>query len=336
MHSLQKSQRPFDSAPAREVVVALDRELVVHFLKDGALQDARHLYYATRWHFALTNTLLRRSHLSLRGYGRNRRGEVSDPVTWESVLLSAYSLLTDTTISATTAERIAAAAGQLLAFDLYARGGDMVTVRSEDVRSPSSRQKGAAGFWTITFFPQEAGVHSKTGEVDLAKAVAQPNRERAWIAGLCPLLLKLHPANGLLLGLTQRRWLELFHLSRASAQVGAAVPHRLRHGGASMDALAGTSDGALMERGPWGSPKAVLRYRRPGRYIKQLALLTPEQRRQCANLPAQIMEKISELTASLRSAHGSIFHDRRRTHLSSSMSGVRRKTSLSPRSARNS
>ena len=86
----------------------------------------------------------------------------------------------------------------------------------------------------------------ETGEVDLAKAVAQPNSERAWIAELCPLLRQLRPTDSLLLGLTQRRWLELFHMSRASAQVGAAVPHRLRHGGASMDALAGATDGALM------------------------------------------------------------------------------------------
>ena len=87
------------------------------------------------------------------------------------------------------------------------------------------------------------------------------------MADLCPSLLKLQRPSGLLLDRTQRRWSGLFHLSRATAQIGAAVLHRLRHGGATMDALAGASDAILMERGLWGSSKAVLRYRRPKRYI---------------------------------------------------------------------
>ena len=220
--------------------------------------------------------------------------------------------------------------------NLCARDGDRVTVRSVDVRSPSSRRKGAAGCRTVTLSPQEASLHSKTKEVDLAKAVAQPNRERAWMAEPCPLLLKLRPASGLLPGLTQCRWLELFNLSKASAQVGAAVPHRPRHGSASMNARTETSDEALMERGLWGSPPAVSRHRKPGRCIKQLSLLTPEHRRQCANSTAQIMQKILKLAASYRSAHGSSFHGPERTHLSSLMSGVKGRTSLSPRSATNS
>ena len=334
-HSLLTNQRVLDSAPVDEAVVVLDRELGVPSLKGGAPQNARHLYNATRSHIALTNTLLRRPHLPLRGYGRNRQREVSNPIAWKPVLLRAHSLLTDMTISAVTTKRIATTAGQLLMFDLCARDGDWVTVRSEDVRSPSSRQNAATGFRTATFSPLEAGLHNKTREANLANAVAQPNRERTWIADLCPLLLKLHSANGLLLGLTRRRWLELCHLSRAVAQLGAAVP-RPWHGSAPMDALAETSDRALMECGPWGSPKAVLPYRRPRRYVKQLSPLTLVQRRQRANRSARIMQKNLERAALFRNAHGSSFHDWRRTHPSSLTSGGKRRTSLSPCSARNS
>ena len=92
-----------------------------------------------------------------------------------------------------------------MGFDLYARGGDMVTVRAQDLRPPVARQAGAAGHWTVTFFPRDAGHRAKTGETDLAKAVAQPNSTRAWVADLCPLLLTLQRPSGLLLDLTQRR-----------------------------------------------------------------------------------------------------------------------------------
>ena len=167
----------------------------------------------------------------------------------------------------------------------------------QEFRPPVQRQSGLTNFWMITFLTREGGTRSKTGETDPVKAVGQPNRRRSWVAGLCPLLLHLPRAVDTLLGLSQRRWLELLHMSWATVEVGAAVPHRLRHGGATADTLEGASDTYLTERGPRNSIKAFLRYRLPGRCIKESALLTPAQRQLSANLPRIILQEVTNIVA---------------------------------------
>ena len=48
-------------------------------------------------------------------------------------------------------------------------------------------------------------------------------------------------------------------------------PHSLRHGGASLDALAGHRDmPTIQNRGQWGHARSVARYRKPGVYNRIL------------------------------------------------------------------
>ena len=75
-----------------------------------------------------------------------------------------------------------------------------------------------------------------------------------------------------------------------------ATPHALRHGGASLDALMGVELDVIQERGRWNGPRAVLRYKRTGRYLRQLALLSDQQKSEAviaerflqSHLPVQI------------------------------------------------
>ena len=53
--------------------------------------------------------------------------------------------------------------------------------------------------------------------------------------------------------------------------------HRLRHGGASVGGIAGVQDSVMMDRGSWSATRSLLRYRRPARYLRQLAALKKEQ-----------------------------------------------------------
>ena len=150
----------------------LDDFLVQVFLEAYGIAEARHCFYGIRHHFVLTNQLLRLSHLSLRRFGRQRKAGMEDPVTWESVLLTALALLDfGLQVVGTRLERISAAIGQLLGFDLYCRGGDMPMLQREDLRRPVPRQKGAARHWSATFFPKRLSITAKNQEMDVCKTI---------------------------------------------------------------------------------------------------------------------------------------------------------------------
>ena len=134
----------------------LDDFLVQVFLEGYGIAEARHCFYGIRHHFVLTNQLLRLPHLSLRRFGRQRKAGMEDPVTWESVLLTALALLDF---------------GLLLGFDLYCRGGDMPMLQREDLRRPVPRQKGAARHWSATFFPKRLSITAKNQEMDVCKTI---------------------------------------------------------------------------------------------------------------------------------------------------------------------
>ena len=66
----------------------------------------------------------------------------------------------------------------------------------------------------------------------------------------------------------------LFMQSRAAAGLERSHLHRLRHGGASADALLQSlTDLDIATRGRWASLKSVARYRRPARYLRALESL---------------------------------------------------------------
>ena len=85
--------------------------------------------------------------------------------------------------------------------------------------------------------------------------------------------------------------------------MGAAVPRRLRHGGASADATAEAGDATLIEQGLWGPLNAVFRYQRPGRDSRQLPFLSPQQCRLILDLPRLIQSKARELLSLVQAGY---------------------------------
>ena len=163
----------------------------------------------------------------------------------------------------------------LLGFDTYARGGDMVWARKEELRPPIPQVE-AASMWTLTLWPSTAHQTSKTNTQDATKTIGLA-KPRSWLAQLCPILKRLAPDDPRLIPLTQERYVTLFHRAFALATLPQCTPHRLRHGGASADGMLGFSDAEIMIKGGWRSPASIQRYRRPARYLRQLSALTPSQ-----------------------------------------------------------
>ena len=73
------------------------------------------------------------------------------------------------------------------------------------------------------------------------------------------------------------------------------TPHCARHGGASADAYLRTrSLTEIQHRGRWEALTSVARYKRPGSYIREMAVLSREQRslalRASRELPALLSQ----------------------------------------------
>ena len=85
--------------------------------------------------------------------------------------------------------------------------------------------------------------------------VGTSHPDRRWVAEICPLLAKASAFSPMLFPLHPRRLLQLFHGSRRAARLAPSHPHRLRHGGASMDAVDQHTDLSIMARGNWKSAR---------------------------------------------------------------------------------
>ena len=56
--------------------------------------------------------------------------------------------------------------------------------------------------------------------------------------------------------------------------------------------MANVTDVDLAERAGWHSIKSALTYRKPGKYLRQIQLLSPQQRSQATLAPAQIVHLV--------------------------------------------
>ena len=183
-----------------------------------------------------------------------------------------------------------AATGFLLSFDVYGRGTDMVQALRQELRPPQGSPAGAAAnLWTLTLFPATQTKESKTYKQDVTKAIGGTDPRRRLLTGLCGALMKRRATSPLLLGMLEHEYVSLPHRARLLAGLAPSHPHRMRHGGASADGLLPSiSDATSQERGGWTSPKSVAIYRQPARYLRQLQLLTAQQKMSALTASAAI------------------------------------------------
>ena len=187
----------------------------------------------------------------------------------------------------------------LLGFDLYSRSSDMPLARREELRPPLASASAGSRLWTLNFYPAAAGVPAKDGTYDITKAVGATHSQRSWLSAVCALMLRVPPHGPLLCQMTVARFNELFRAARYAARVVYATPHQLRHGGASMDALPLVSDAEMLARGPWSSPSSLVRYRRPAKYLRAVAQLSPEQTAAALTARTRILAQMESMVKTI-------------------------------------
>ena len=159
---LQKYHLPM-TPPLPVVDLALEKELNLQYSSGAHVQTARELFYGLCWFLPAFPTQLPRANLSRKGFARASPQTSPPPVTWESVLLQCFSLLTSSCqFAASMTERADAALGFLLGFDVLSRSSDMTTVLEKEVRAPQMAQSKALRGWTVTFYPSTATQTNKT------------------------------------------------------------------------------------------------------------------------------------------------------------------------------
>ena len=160
-----------------------------------------------------------------------------------------------------------------VSFDTQALGASAASLLSAKLRCPANKQRGAARVWTVTYHPI-GGKCSKVGKHDHTVTIGSTHPDRAWLCDLMTVLSNRRRPQVSLFELTPARWVEKFHQSRTLAGLGPSFPHKLRHGGASADALLvgpeKVDDLTLADRGDWASTKSISRYRRPVKYVREL------------------------------------------------------------------
>jgi integrase len=272
--ALQTKFNLTDTSPLAILDRCLDEEMVNFYLTGQVATEIRYLFYAIRWHYVLTNVDLPLANASRIGLGRATREAMRDPMTWEEVVLLAKQLL----LVDGTAARVGleTAILSLLEFDTYARPSEWLGVQADHLLKPIRGADGMAACWSVTFFPATGIAVSKTRCQDDTIGIGVTSVRRLWLNSIVK-QLKLKRHGQLLFTLTLANYEKSFKQACVKAQLPPSVPHQLRHGGASLDSMNGTSEVVIMGRGRWASLASVQRYRKPGRYLRRLALLTSFQ-----------------------------------------------------------
>jgi len=281
-------------SPPDDIDRALDRALVALFLAGEAPAETNILFYAVRWMCCRTNSELRLSFRSRQGHSRVSRTKHIEPETWEATVLMCLALLQDSKGSGPRKEAARACAGFLLSFDIYGRGTDIVKAMTNELRAPLGTAAGSCSTtWTLTLFPCTGDDEAKNRRQDVTKTVGATDPRRAWLGSVCKALKAIRPQTQLLLNLSETRYVFLFHKARKLAGLPPSHPHRLRHGGASADGLlTSVSDATIQQRGAWSSPKSVMLYRQPARYLRELNRLSQSQRDLAATSCPEVLRLI--------------------------------------------
>ena len=135
-----------DATPALEIDSCLDLRLDELYLQGELPGPGRLLYYALAWHHCLEHSLLPRSRAARVGHARSSRPKLTDPETWESVLLMSAALLHKRPPDISPIEAAQAATGFLLAFDVYGRAGDIARHSATSCGRPSATSQGSQRF----------------------------------------------------------------------------------------------------------------------------------------------------------------------------------------------
>ena len=123
----------------------------------------------------------------------------------------------------------------LISFNGYHMPIDPTTIRRAALFVPTEHQMGVASGWSNTLYPKSRNAASKPGKQGSTFVIGEASLRRCWLARIANSFLRARRGEHVLFGLSTQR---LNDMLRRLAKLPETNRHRLRHGGASADALA--------------------------------------------------------------------------------------------------
>ncbi|CAK0905964.1 unnamed protein product, partial [Prorocentrum cordatum] len=252
----------------------LDETLVIYFheqfLEGGESTDAWKLFASLAFegrHLGLKCSSLPRATRAARGWRKLAPPRSRLPLPWAACCLVIRQLIQ-------AGQRVLAEL-TAVAFALYLRPSEALSLTTNSLVPPSVLHGGPRGTWSATLHPREAGVSSKTGVYDDSLLVDSP--AFPWLPGLFQKLLRERPKNSPLFPVTHSEWNAKFAAAARDSGLQPLLPltlHQLRHGGASHELLVRVhTQDEVKKRGRWATDQAVRRYAKGGRIQEQLNML---------------------------------------------------------------
>ena len=281
---------PWDPAALAVIDAALEHFLDQRFALRDTLNAARVKLFGTLWHLHLKIAQCPRSSQALRGLARRRPEASRDALTWEETLC-----LSKWLIESRDRESMQIGLANFLAFDTYARPGEILTLRPFCFVTAKAASKSLARV-ALVFHPFELGQRAKNQEFDDTILIGCGQVKRSWLSALGTHLSQL-PPNKRIFSFSPARWAERLRTAAAATGIPTRrpVPHQLRHGGASLDCINGATMDSLCSRGRWLSTSSCRRYAKHGRYFRRLSLVSDTLRQTAEKFEGWLARNIKSL-----------------------------------------
>lgn len=214
------------------------------YLAAHTLCGIAHFYPRSRY-------LLTESRMRVKGWDRLVPSVSHPPLTWEITVAMAYAMAHRRLYDYAVAT--------LLGFDCYLRVGELCSIRCSDVAQPADPRVGAVyQGMALRIATAKTGVNQWVTVRD--SGVQQLLQER--VTSKPGRRCKLFP-------FTQQQYSRVFAAIRNQLELSHIpyVPHSLRHGGATADALRGVSMNDILLRGRWVSTTSATIYVQTGRAL---------------------------------------------------------------------
>ena len=260
------------TAEEADEVIALFLDCL--FFEGDTVPAGRLALYGFAWAHALPTrgAAFPKAKQALKGWRMICPPQSREPIRWAAVLIVSGYL-----VNRGDRLRTLTAALYILCFDCYFRPSEALELRREALCTP--RGRAPYNQWGVVVRPRALGTTpSKTGVFDDTVIVAEGCAERQW---LCKVTAALHrrcrAGNPIFDELTLPQIEKFMHEARRATGLALSclVPHGLRHGGPSHDALHNTRTlEQIQVRGRWRAWESVRRYMKHGLLLKVTAQLS--------------------------------------------------------------
>ena len=260
-----------DQTPHDHLDHVLDKYLNRMFQDGAGASEARLCLYGIAWHCrqpTRSPEVLPLAKMAMKGFTRLDPDKSKDPGPWETALIIAAHSLAHHPCGGDVAASI------LCQFDMYLRPSEMNAIKKQDVLPPRGRYRS----WSVIIAPSTELRTTKTLQQDDTLIIADTSKERAWLTAVIRALVHRATSDcSRLLQLDPQAVARLMKISahRLGLEPLALTPHSWRHGGASVDALAGVDITTIQRRGRWQCISSVRRYEKHGKLLRQIHKLAP-------------------------------------------------------------